>query len=168
MLSAASNIDAPRHLVNPYCFEASIAPHIAAQRASVTIDLTRIARAYSGLAALADVVLVEGVGGFCVPLGSDCDSADLAHELKLPVILVVGVRLGCLNHALLTARAVRAAGLVLAGWIANRVDPAMAAADENVDALDERLAAPRLGDVRFVAEPDPQAVAELLELVALG
>ena len=168
MLRAASNVDAPLHLVNPYCFEPPIAPHVAAERAGVTIDIAHIARAYGELAAAADVVIVEGVGGFCVPLGRGSDTSELACELGLPVILVVGVRLGCLSHALLTARAIREAGLQFAGWIANRIDPAMAAADENVDALTERLAAPRLGDIRFAEKPEPLEVAALLDVASLG
>ena len=168
MLRAASNVDAPLHLVNPYCFEPPIAPHVAAERAGVTIDIAHIARAYGELAAAADVVIVEGVGGFCVPLGRGSDTSELARELGLPVILVVGVRLGCLSHALLTARAIREAGLQFAGWIANRIDPAMAAADENVDALTERLAAPRLGDIRFAEKPEPLEVAALLDVASLG
>ena len=98
-------------------------------------------------------MIVEGVGGFCVPLNHSEDSADLAQRLGLPVILVVGLRLGCLNHALLTAQAIRARGLRLAGWIANRIDPAMAVADENITALAERLGAPLLGEIEFTVSP---------------
>ena len=168
MLRAASNVDAPLHLVNPYCFEPPIAPHVAAERAGITLDLAQIKRAYGELAAVADLVMVEGVGGFCVPLGRGSDTSDLARVLGLPVILVVGVRLGCLSHALLTARAIRQAGLEFAGWVANRIDPAMAAADENVSALTERLAAPRLGDIRFAGKPEPLEVAALLDMASLG
>ena len=168
MLRTASNVDAPLHLVNPYCFEPPIAPHVAAERAGITLDLAQIKRAYGELAAVADLVMVEGVGGFCVPLGRGSDTSDLARVLGLPVILVVGVRLGCLSHALLTARAIRQAGLEFAGWVANRIDPAMAAADENVSALTERLAAPRLGDIRFAGKPEPLEVAALLDMASLG
>ena len=159
LLRAASNVDAPLALVNPYCFEPPIAPHLAAEQAGVVIDLTIIAAAFERLAAVADIVIVEGVGGFCVPLNFGEDSADLAQRLGLPVILVVGLRLGCLNHALLTAHSIRAQGLTLAGWIANRVDPAMAAAERNVAALAERLAAPLLGGVEFMAAPSPEQIA---------
>jgi len=168
MLRFASNVDAPLHLVNPYCFEPPIAPHVAAERAGVTMDLAQIKRAYGELAAAADLVMVEGVGGFCVPLGRGSDTSDLARELELPVILVVGVRLGCLNHALLTARAIREARLELAGWIANRIDPAMVAAEESVRALVERLAAPLLGDIGHAAHPEPREFAALLDLSRLG
>ncbi|MBI3056271.1 MAG: dethiobiotin synthase, partial [Betaproteobacteria bacterium] len=152
-------VEAPLALVNPYCFEPPIAPHLAAEQAGVVIDLAIIAAAFERLAAIADIVIVEGVGGFCVPLNRSEDSADLAQRLGLPVILVVGLRLGCLNHALLTARAIRAQGLTVAGWIANRIDPAMAAAERNVAALAERLAAPLLGVVEFMAAPDPGRIA---------
>ena len=168
LLRAAGNVEAPLQFVNPYCFEPPIAPHLAAEQAGVTIELTHIAQAFERLAAAADVVVVEGVGGFCVPLNHSEDSADLAQYLGLPVILVVGMRLGCLNHALLTAHAIRARGLRLAGWIANRIDPAMAAVEENITTLAERLAAPLLGEVEFTLAPDPQRVAVLLDLSNLG
>jgi dethiobiotin synthetase len=167
-LRAASSVKAELALVNPYGFEAAIAPHIAAAQTGVTIDLIHIAQAYARLAAAADAVVVEGVGGFCVPLNNDEDSADLARYLGQPVILVVGVRLGCMNHALLTAQAIRARGLRLAGWVANRIDPAMAVAEENVTALAERLAAPLLGEIEFTAAPDPQHIASLLDLSNLA
>ena len=148
-LIAASSVSAPRELVNPYLFAPAIAPHIAASESGVLIDLAHIAAAFAALRPLADVVLVEGVGGFCVPLGesSGTGADDLAVRLQLPVILVVGMRLGCINHALLTAEAIAARGLTLAGWVANRIDPAMARFDENLATLKTRLAAPLLGIV---------------------
>ncbi len=166
-LRAASTVHCELERVNPYCFEPAIAPHIAAAQADVTIDLDQIVRAHALLAGWADKVIVEGVGGFCVPLNRHEDGADLAQALGLPVILVVGVRLGCLNHAVLTAQAVRARGLRLAGWIANRIDSAMPAAHENITALAERLAAPFLGTVEFMAAPDPRRVAAQLDLSTL-
>ena len=163
LLRAASNIDAPLALVNPYCFELPIAPHLAAEQAGAAIESELILDAYRNLSSVADIVIVEGVGGFCVPLNFGEDSADLAQRLGLPVILVVGLRLGCLNHALLTAHSIRAKGLTLAGWIANRIDPAMAAAERNVAALAERLAAPLLGVVEFMAAPNSEHVAGRLD-----
>ena len=154
-LKAASTVAAPDALVNPYCFAPAVAPHIAAAGAGVTLDLARVKNAFLALSALADWVVVEGAGGFCVPLGPRFGMDDLARELDLPVILVVGMRLGCINHALLTAGAVRAAGLALAGWVANHVDPGLEAADENVDALSARLGAPLLA--RFAYAPDIDA-----------
>jgi len=168
LLRAASSVAAPLALVNPYCFKPPVAPHIAAEQAGVTIVLTRIAQAFAQLAAVADFVIVEGVGGFCVPLNCHEDAADLARYLGLPVILVVGLRLGCLNHALLTAQAVRARGLTLAGWIVNRIDPAMAVADENIRALAARLDAPLVGEIEFMAEPDPARIAARLDIARLA
>lgn len=163
-LRAAANVQAPLSLINPYCFEPPVAPHLAAQQAGVEIDLEVIARAYGELAARSEIVIVEGIGGFCVPLNRSEDGADLAQSLRLPVILVVGMRLGCLNHTLLTAHAIRARGLKLAGWIANRIDPSMAAAEENIAALKQRLAAPLLGDIEFTQKPDARRIAAGLNL----
>ena len=168
MLRSAGNVDAAPDLVNPYCFEPPIAPHLAAEQAGVTIEFDRIVNAYERLAACADLVIVEGVGGFCVPLNHSEDSADLALRLGLPVILVVGLRLGCINHALLTAQAINAKGLVLAGWIANRIDPAMSEAEGNVAALRARLQAPLLGSIDFLPAPEPRRVAGKLDLTLLA
>jgi dethiobiotin synthetase len=164
LLIAASSVKVPRELVNPCCFAAPIAPHIAAadERREIAIDSLRAA--FEHLADRAEFIVVEGVGGFRVPLGETVDSADLAQALDLPVILVVGLRLGCLNHALLTAEAIRARGLGLAGWIANRIDPAMERWQGNVAALEFRLAAPLLGVLPWLAGPDPSRAAELLKL----
>jgi dethiobiotin synthetase len=148
-LLQAANVDAELRDVNPYHFEAAVAPHIAAQRAGVRIELTRIAAAYARLAALSDVVVVEGAGGWRVPLNEREDTADLAQCLGLPIVLVVGMRLGCLNHALLTAESIQRRALPWAGWVANHIDPAMAHAAENVAALRARLPAPCLGAQAF-------------------
>ena len=146
-LAAASTVVAAGADVNPYAFAPPIAPHLAAARAGAVIDLDRCAAAYARLAAAADRVVVEGAGGVLVPLGPRTDMLDLAARLGCRVLLVVGMRLGCLNHALLSAQAIRARGLVLAGWVANRIDPAMAEADANVAALVERLPAPLVADL---------------------
>jgi dethiobiotin synthetase len=152
-LLAASSFAPPRQLVNPYAFRAAIAPHIAAAEEGRQIELPAIATAFAELRSLADVVLVEGVGGFCVPLDATTDTADLAALLDLPLILVVGMRLGCINHALLTAQAIAARGLPLAGWVANRIDPAMSRFSENLAALRSRLPAPLLGIVEHGTTP---------------
>lgn len=165
-LVAAGNVAAPREAVNPYLLREPLSPHLAARRDGVTIDLEIIAHRFDELRGLADFLVVEGAGGFRVPLSDAHDGADLAARLGLPVVLVVGLRLGCLNHALLTAEAIRARGLRLAGWVASQVDPAMACVEENVAALRARLAAPPLGVVRFQDEPDPARVALQLELPA--
>ena len=156
--------------VGPFQFETACAPHIAAAHEHKTIDRAGIRHAADALAARADVLVVEGVGGFCVPLGDDWDSADLACDLNLPVVLVVGLRLGCINHALLTAEAVRARGLTLAGWVGNCVSPAMPWLDENVLTLQQRLQkhhVPCLGVIPWLPEPHPAAVAVHLDPAAL-
>lgn len=163
-LKAASNLTLPLSDINPYAFEPAIAPHIAASQAGAEIELGVIQAAYARLEAAADVVIVEGVGGFRVPLNDTVDTADLVVALGLPVILVVGLRLGCINHALLTAEAIAARGLKLAGWIANRIDPAMSMQEENLQALSLRLQAPCLGVVPWVAAGDFTAIDT--ELVA--
>jgi dethiobiotin synthetase len=163
-LQAASNIDADLSLVNPYAFAPAIAPHIAAEQAGVRIELTNIQSAYETLRQSADVVIVEGVGGFRVPLGSDWDTADLAQALALPVVLVVGMRLGCLSHALLTVEAIEKRGLSLAGWVANRIDPDMTAYAENLDALRQRIDAPLLGEIPALSQADFRLAAQYLTL----
>lgn len=144
-LLAASTVLVKREEANPYLFDQPIAPHVAAADAGVRIDLDAILASYRQLAARAEAVIVEGVGGFCVPLDDQVDTADLAVALNLPVIMVVGLRLGCINHALLTAEAIAARGLTLAGWIANCIDPDMLRRNESIDALASRLGAPLLG-----------------------
>jgi dethiobiotin synthetase len=146
-LAAAGNVAAPRADVNPYAFAAPTAPHLAAARSGTAIDLDRIASAYGRLAAHADVVVVEGAGGALVPLARHFDMLDIAARLRLPVLLVVGIRLGCLNHALLTTLAISTRGLRLAGWVANRIDASMAEAQSNVDTLARRLPAPLIADL---------------------
>jgi len=161
-LMAAGNVAAAREWINPYAFQPAIAPHIAAAQAGVEISLDRIAEAFARLRGVADVVVVEGVGGWRVPLNEREDTADMARCLGLPVILVVGMRLGCLNHALLTAQAIEASGLELAGWVANRIDPQMPAFEENLQALESRLAAPLLGVLPYSATPDADTAAQSL------
>lgn len=148
-LREASNIEAPLADINPYAFDAAIAPHIAAQQAGMAIDIDTIAAAHARLAARADVVVVEGAGGWRVPLSDTHDMADLAARLGGAVVLVVGMRLGCLNHAVLTADAIRARGLPWAGWVANRIDPHMACADANLASLHHLLPGPCLGVEAF-------------------
>lgn len=166
-LRAASNILATYGQINPYSFTHPVAPHIAAQNAGVRIDFSRIQASYNELASQADVVIVEGIGGFKVPLNERQDSAELAQQLGLPVILVVGMRLGCINHALLTAGAVESCGLKLAGWVANVLDANMLALRDNIAALEQRLAAPLLGVVEYQAQPDARVAAAQLDMALL-
>jgi dethiobiotin synthetase len=163
-LRAVSSIDLPDALLNPYLLRAPVSPHIAARREGVTIEIPRIVAAFDALRARADAVVVEGAGGFRVPLSDTLDGADLAQALRLPVLLVVGLRLGCLNHALVTAEAIATRGLTLAGWIANRIDPGMAEPEANIALLAARLPAPCLGDVPHQPMPDARAAAGQLRL----
>lgn len=148
-LQAQASFTVPYHLVNPYAFEPAIAPHLAAGAAGVHIEIGVIRQALSQLTEAADRVVVEGVGGWLVPINATETMADVAAAMGLPVVMVVGVRLGCLNHALLTAAAIEATALPFAGWIANRLDPTCEAADENIAALSGLLDAPLLGDVPY-------------------
>lgn len=158
-LRAASTLAVPASLDNPVLLPDPLSPHIAAARAGTQIDIGALVRSYHALAAQADVVVVEGAGGFHVPLTDTATGADLAQALALPVVLVVGLRLGCLNHALLTAEAIRARGLALAGWVANRLDPEMDAAEDNIAYLRTRLPAPLLADVPYQELPEPHTLA---------
>ena len=137
-LEAASNVKAPRALVNPYSFNEAIAPHIAAEKAGVEIDIKVIQQAFKKLADMADVVIVEGAGGFLVPLNDTETMADLAIALNIPIILVVGMKLGCINHTLLTIEAIGVRNLSLHGWVANKIVPDMPYCDENIAAITQK------------------------------
>lgn len=163
-IRAASNVELAREIINPYCFAPAVAPHIAAAESGVTIEFGVIRASCDDARKRADLVIVEGVGGFCVPLGNQGSAADLAVELGLPVILVVGMRLGCINHALLTADAVAARGLKLAGWVANRIDPTMSRFNENLETLQSLLPAPLLGVVPHGPDGGATGAAAFLKL----
>ncbi|MEM5341935.1 dethiobiotin synthase [Paraburkholderia azotifigens] len=166
-LDAAANVLLPPDIRTPFMLKEPAAPHIAAAHENVTLDMTRIVDAHTQALDMADVVVVEGVGGFRVPLTDAHDTADLAFALNLPVVLVVGMRLGCISHALLTAEAIVARGLRIAGWVANRVDPAMLFPDENIDTLRTRLDrqydAPLLGVVPHLSPASPDVAATHLD-----
>jgi dethiobiotin synthetase len=158
-LRAASTVQVSPELDSPVLLPEPLSPHLAAQRAGLRIDLAKIQASYKALQQYADAIVVEGAGGFLVPLESNCGAqnathparlvtgADLASVLGLPIVLVVGIRLGCLNHALLAVEAIQSRGLQLAGWVANRIDPHMQAGNENIAFLRHHIAAPCLGDV---------------------
>lgn len=170
-LRAASGVEVPLALTCPWLLRTPCSPHLAAREEAVRIAPGPILRAFDALQARAGAVVVEGVGGFQVPLDDDpatrWDTADLAAMMALPVVLVVGVRLGCLNHALLTAQAIRARGLTLVGWIANRVDPAMTLAEDNIATLHAMLAAPCLGELPWqVPAADAAHLLDLSPLLA--
>jgi dethiobiotin synthetase len=151
---------------NPYAFEPPIAPHVAAAEAGVAIDLDRIIAIRDGLAARADIVVVEGVGGWQVPLGPTTTVASLARALGFPVLLVAGIRLGCINHTLLSAESIRASEVPLLGWIATEPCADTPRFDDNVQALTERLREPLLATVRHIDPPAPATVAARLGVVA--
>lgn len=162
-LLAASDPEPSYYDVNPYALPDPTAPEIAAAAAGIEVDLAALCVSYASLAASADVVVVEGVGGWLAPLARDLDQAALVHALDLPVVLVVGLRLGCINHARLTARAIQADGARLVGWIANHIDPEFRDGDATRDILQRHLGVPCLGVVGFGAGREVR-----LSLSALG
>src|SRR6266702_2872194 len=156
-LAAASNVAAPYAAVNPYCFEPAISPHIAAEEARIGVDMHVIAQGFETLAARADLVVVEGAGGWYAPISESQAMADLPKLLDIPVLLVVGLRLGCLNHALLTKRAIEADGAEFAGWVANSIDPTLERRAQNLTTLEHRLGAKPLAELPH--KPEAQASA---------
>ena len=168
---AAASAPLPADLVNQYRFPAPIAPHLAAADAGVELRTEPIVQAAAAARGRVDWLLVEGVGGFRVPLAADpaggLDTACLAQALAAPLLLVVGLRLGCINHALLTAEAVERRGLVLAGWIANTIDPAFERSADNVATLDRWLPAPRLGWLPYAPQPQWPAAVAAIDVTAL-
>lgn len=167
LLAAASSVKLHATLATPYLLKVAAAPHVAAQLENVSIRLQHVMACYEEVVSCSDATVVEGIGGFKVPLSDDFDTADLAVAFGLPVILVVGLRLGCLNHALLTAEAIAARGLTLAGWVCNVVDGSMAHLEASVHALQRRIAAPLLGVVPRFIEPTAVAAAKHLDFSKL-
>jgi dethiobiotin synthetase len=166
-IAALSPPDCQRLDVNPYCFDWGVSPHIAAARAGVRIEPERVAAAYERLAARCDAVVVEGTGGWFAPIGERGTMADIAQRLALPVVLVVGLRLGCLNHALLSAQAIGVSNLQLAGWIGSVLAPDMPALEENLAALDALLGVPRLALLPYSTSSDGDASHMRAALTAL-
>ena len=163
LLQAESSARHPYATVNPCLYEPAVAPHIAAAESGVAIDTDRIRAAHAALAAMADIVVAEGAGGFLVPLDAKRSCAELPALLGMDVILVVALRLGCLNHALLTAEAIGARGLRLAGWIGNGIAADFPRREANVATLTDRLPAPCLGIIPWMAEPDLGRAAKALD-----
>jgi dethiobiotin synthetase len=167
-IRAASSLHVPSAFDNPYALPAAVSPHIAARLADTVIDLAHIEASFHALSQHADAVVVEGAGGFIVPLcerpGVFETSADLAQRLWLPVIMVVGMRLGCLNHALLTQEAILSRGLTLAGWIANVIDVDMPEQAANLATLQAHLQAPMLAHWHWDAQADAASLAGSLQL----
>lgn len=167
-LRRAANVALPEHLLNPYLFKSATAPHLAAEEEGIAIDLDHLERCYRDIGRAAEVVVVEGAGGFIVPLDADSNSDDFVARLGLPVVLVVGIKLGCINHALLTQQAILAKPLRLAGWVANRIDPDEPYAQAMVDSLRPRIRAPLLGCLPWSPAMDADHAARLLDPAALG
>ncbi|UDG82561.1 dethiobiotin synthase [Candidatus Vallotia cooleyia] len=171
LLFNASNIVLPLHLSTPYMLRKPAAPHIVAAYEGVSLDIAHIVACHRAAEQLADIVVVEGVGGVCVPLDDMKDTADLAISLQLPVILVVGLRLGCINHALLSAEAISTRGLMLVGWIANIIDPDMEFSTANVEAIQQRLdrkySAPLLGTIPRIDSQRADEAARYIDIDTL-
>lgn len=166
-LQAQTTVDVVYEQINPVALAAAIAPHVAAQRERRSLSADRLVGFCRSSLNLAQLTLVEGAGGWRVPLNPSETLADVARLLRLPVVLVVGVRLGCINHALLTYEAIRNDGLPLAGWVANVIDADMLALDDNIASLAQRIPAPCLGVVPHLAEPSPAAAAAYLDITPL-
>jgi dethiobiotin synthetase len=164
LITAASNVAIAPELVCPYLLHEAVAPHIAAAGEGIHFDLDHIGSCLKQIRGQTEITIVEGVGGFRVPLTDSQDTADLAVQLGLPVILVVGMRLGCISHALLTVEAIQARGLTLAGWIANQIDPGMRHVAANMATLKARIAAPLLGHIPHLVPADPRMAVEHLNL----
>jgi dethiobiotin synthetase len=165
-LMREQSVPFPYELVNPFAFAPAIAPHIAAARAGIAIDQKKIVAAFELLQARADKVIVEGAGGWHAPISDAAGMQELALAINIPVLLVVGLRLGCLNHALLTTRAIESSGLPMCGWIANRIDSTFAHWEENVETLKYRLPARLLGVVEHQATLSIEAAARGLDVAA--
>jgi dethiobiotin synthetase len=163
-LMAASSVKLRYEQINPVALKSAVSPHIAAQREKRVLSADRLAGFCRSSFRLADFTLIEGAGGWRVPINPTETMANLAQILRLPVILVVAVRLGCLNHALLTLDAIRQDGLALAGWVANLVDPDMDAQQENIMTLMQKIPAPCLGVVPFLSSADADIIASHLTL----
>lgn len=168
ILQAQCSLQLEYEQINPYAFAPAIAPHLAARAVGTELEVDTLATLVNRVLDLqADFTVVEGAGGWRVPLSGDASLSDLAIALDLPVVLVVGIRLGCINHALLTAEAIAADGLQLAGWVANVADAQTACLDDILATLDERLAAPCLGRVPRLTDPAPETLARFLDLSSL-
>ena len=163
-LMQVANVGADYNVVNPYVFEQAISPHLAAEDAGIEIDLDKIKSNFELLEKKSDIVIVEGVGGWYAPLSYNCTVADLADTVQLPIILVVGLRLGCLNHALLTAQAIRQSGLSIAGWVANNVEKDFSTAEKNISTLKHFLNdIPFLGSIPYQKNLNDQTLQHHLD-----
>lgn len=166
-LQREASIDVPYNIVNPYAYEPAIAPHIAAHELGDKIKLDKIAACYDVISKQSEIVIVEGAGGWLVPINDSETMADIAIRLQLPVVLVVGMRLGCLNHSLLSAASIIASGLTLAGWVANHVSGPMEKSQDNIKSLKHLIPAPLLGVIPYSANCTPKNSAQQLDTAML-
>ncbi|MBE0509675.1 MAG: dethiobiotin synthase [Chromatiales bacterium] len=164
LIQQQSTIALPYDAINPYAFAPAIAPHLAATQAGVEIDLSHLTGSARALQQQSDYLIVEGAGGWLVPLNKASSIADLAWQLQLPVILVVSLRLGCINHALLSATAIRQSGCELAGWVANILDPQMPCLQQNIDSITARVPAPLLGTLPYQQQRNTMQLAQHLSV----
>jgi dethiobiotin synthetase len=167
-LASRVSVTLPQEITSPYIFQTPAAPHIAAFLENKDIDSKHLLDCYRQVRAQTDAVVVEGVGGFRVPLNDSYDTADMAADLGLPVVLVVGMRLGCISQALLTAEAIASRGLSLMGWVANSVDPHMLYLQENIDAIAQRIKAPLLACIPRLEVADAKTAAALFDYLGSG
>ena len=164
LLQKESSIELPYEIVNPYAYQPPIAPHIAAQQIADYIGIDKVEQCYAQIDSKSEIVIVEGAGGWLVPINDKETMADIAIRLKLPVILVIGMRLGCLNHALLSIQSIKNSGLTLTGWIANHFQQEMRNYQDNIDSLKQRIPAPLLGTVPYAAKITPEQVSFQLSI----
>lgn len=164
LIQQQASIALPYDTINPYAFAPAIAPHLAAAQGDVAIELEPIKTLAGDLHGQSDYLLVEGAGGWLVPLSANTSIADLATSLQLPVILVVGLRLGCINHALLSVAAIQQSGCVLAGWVANILDPQMPCLQQNIDSIGTRVTAPLLGTLPYQQQRNTTQLAQYLSV----
>ena len=165
-LQAASDPQPAYDDINPYALALPTAPQLAARAMSMHVDLLRLGDAYLRLAVQADAVVIEGVGGWAAPLDDGLDQVDLVRMLDVPVVMVVGLRLGCLSHARLTARAIQNDGVPLLGWIGSRVDPMFSECDDYIELLSDALSAPCLGVLPYTPNTDPAHMSKYLTMPA--
>ena len=167
-LTSAANVELPADIVNPYIFEPAISPHFAAADKGVRIEKERILSAFKQCQEAADIVIVEGAGGWRVPLGDGLDIATLAKAMDLPVLMVTGLRLGCINHTLLTFDDIQAKGCQIAGWVANLIDENYGFIDQTITSIQSEAPAALLARVPWLEDPDAEKLASAIDLKQLA
>lgn len=167
-LRRASNVDLPAGIVNPYIFEPAISPHFAAAEAGIEIDRQRILDAFAACQAAADIVVVEGAGGWRVPLGTGLDIASLAKSMDIPVLMVTGLKLGCINHTLLTFEDIQAKGCKMVAWVANLIDKDYRFVEQTISTIQSGTVAPLLAQIPWSPQAEPENLATAIDLEQLA